>query len=170
MTRRIATLALATACSAIVTPRSAFAQRALTQDDSVAIVRAAWDAFTKGARVGPCAPALWLWTPVHDTARFVALSPAARVALVMDGVPASTRRPLGDDTLVVRITGWRPDSAGATLELSSLRMLVLGSGAHRCRTGGGAVQHFRVRPRGTEWIATPVGPALIGDLGCTPIR
>lgn len=88
----------------------------------------------------------------------------------MEGVPAATRRPLGDDTLVVRITGWRPDSAGATLELRSLRMLVLGSGAHRCRTGGGAVEHFRVRPRGTEWIAMPVGPALAGDLGCTPIK
>lgn len=170
MTRRIAALALALACSAIATPRPALAQRALTQSDSAAIVRAVWKALTEEVRSGYRVPALWLWTPTADTAPFVRFSPALRVALVMDGVIASTRRPIGDDTLVVRIARWRVDSAGVTMEIQSRQTTVLGRGAHRCRASSGAVEHFRAQPRGSDWAARRFGSALAGDGACVDIK
>lgn len=170
MTHRMAVLALALACSTIAAPRPALAQRALTQSDSAAIVRAVWKVLTEEVRGGYRVPALWLWTPTADTARFVRFSPALRVALVMDGILASTRRPIGDDTLVVRIARWRADSTGVTMEVQSFQTTVLGSGAHRCRASSGAVEHFRAHPRGTDWIATRFGSALAGDGACVDIK
>jgi hypothetical protein len=171
MTRRIAAMVLTIAGSTMsLLPRTASAQRALTQSDSAAIVRAAWDVATDDFHTGRDAWVLWLWTPTADTARSVAFSPALRVALIMQGVPASTRRPAGDDTVVVRVTRWRTDAASVTIELQSAWTTLLGASAHRCRTGSGNIEHFRVDARGAEWIARRVGAVTHGDGGCRPLE
>ncbi|MGN6481331.1 hypothetical protein, partial [Luteibacter sp.] len=101
--RALGVAVLVAAC--IAPPRAAFGQLALTRADSAAIVRAVW-----GAAVPPGAPragqVLWLWAPAAaDTARVLPLSAALRDALVRQGIPASARRPAGDDTVVFRLTG-----------------------------------------------------------------
>lgn len=170
MTRRFATLSLGMACATVsLAPPSASAQRVLTQSDSAAIVRAVWNTATEDFRDQRRAPVLWLWAPPTDAPRVVGLSPALRVALIMQGVPASTRRPTGDDTVVVRLTTWRTDSTSVTVELQSSWTTLLGNPAHRCRTGSGNVEHYRVDARGTEWVVRRVGSVTHGDSGCRPI-
>ena len=140
---------------------------AAPRSDSAAILHAAWQVATENRHPGR---ALWLWAPsAPDTVRAVPLSPAVRGALVGRGIPASERRPAGDDTVVFRVTRWQADSAGVLVELLSAWTTVLGAGARRCRKGSGNIEQFRVRRRGGEWRAEPAGPVAHGDNACAPL-
>jgi hypothetical protein len=145
------------------TPREA----AVAISDGAAILHAAWKVATAGGHSGR---ALWFWAPAsQDTSRALPISTALRAALVQLQVPASERRPIGDDTVVFRVTRWQPDSAGVLVGLYSAWTTVLGTGARRCRTGSGNSEQFRVRLENGEWRAERVGPVAHGDNICVPL-
>ena len=145
-------------------------QSAAARADSAAIVRAVWDTVASGFGAPHARLALWLWAPAADSVGVVPLSPALRDSLVRQGIPAFVRWPVGDDTVVFRLTGWRTDSAGVSVELMSGWTTVLGFGRRRCRTGSGNHERFRLERRDTAWVAERVGPIVHGDRVCTPIR
>jgi hypothetical protein len=89
--------------------------------------------------------------------------------LVQLQVPASERRPIGDDTVVFRLTRWQTDSAGVLVGFRSAWTTVLGTGARRCRTGSGNSEQFWVRLQNGEWRAERVGPVIHGDEVCRPL-
>jgi len=154
---------------AIGRPRTPLAQEAppIPSSDSAAILHAAWRAAT--ASYGAHRP-LWFWAPsTSDTGDVLLLSPVVRTALVQRQVPAFARHPAGDDTVVLRLTQWRPDSAGVLLQFRSAWTTVLGSGERRCRTRSGNVEHFRVWWNNGQWKAELFGPVLHGDSMCRPI-
>ncbi|HEY2375248.1 MAG TPA: hypothetical protein VGH98_04680 [Gemmatimonadaceae bacterium] len=129
------------------------------QLDSAAIIRTVW-----GAATLPVKRVTWLWTPVSS------FSPELRAALVRAGVPASERRPAGDDTVVFQFTRWRPDSAGVIVQLVSDWTEVIGSGARRCRVGSGNTEQFLVRQGEGALLVERIGPIIHGDKICAPLR
>lgn len=167
-TRILATVFAAALC---LSPARAVSQTAgMSRGDSAAIIRHAWKTVASGyTRFKP--GELALWTPSKpDSAHTVPLSPALGAQLVQQGVPASARRPAGDDTVVFVVTKWQPDSAGVVLEFRSRWTTVLGSGSRRCRTSSGNVERVRVRRRGDAWTAEALMPVMHGDTVCKPIR
>jgi hypothetical protein len=170
MYSRVLSVALLTVGCSAAPRRAAVSQEAVVQADSAAIVRAVWAAATDGWRARAARQVLWLWAPsAADTTQVVPLSPAVRDALVRQGVPASARRPAGDDTVVMHLTAWQADSGGVDVEVVSGWTVVLGSGSRRCRAGSGNVERFAVRRRGGGWAIERARPILHGDRVCAPI-
>lgn len=61
----------------------------------------------------------WLYLPNADSAALT-VSDGVRAALTKRNVPASSRRPMGHDTVVYEVLRWTPDAGGApVLTLSS---------------------------------------------------
>lgn len=104
-----------------------------------------------------------------DSARVVSVSPELRALLVRSGVPASERRPLGDDTVVFHVATWQADSAGVLIEFKSAWTTILGRLGSRCRTGSVNYESVRVRHREQGWSAEPIFPVMHGDDVCVPI-
>ncbi len=141
-------------------------QSLLSTQDSVEVVRAFWRLATSSAQARDVA---WLWTPSQADSESVAISPAIRLSVTTQGVPASARRPVGDDTVVFRISEWRDDSGGVRLVMASFRSTVLGSGARRCRTISGNSGSVRVRRIRGRWEANWDGPGVHGAQVCRPV-
>jgi len=148
----------------------ASAQRPTTQDDSIAIVRAVWEAATGAHAHANSRRALWLWAPdAADSARVVPLSAPIRSALAQQGIPISPHRPAGDDTVVYRLVRWDADSAGVTVALGSAWTTILGSGARRCRARSGNGERFHLERRTAVWVVERVDPVAHGDAVCVPV-
>lgn len=141
-------------------------QGSLSTRDSVEVVRAFWRLALSQASVHDV---LWLWTPVQADSESVAFSPEIQRSLAKHGIPASARRPTGDDTVVFRLVEWHEERGSVRLRVSSFASTVLGSGIRRCRTGSGNSGNARVRRRGGQWEATPEGPGVHGTQVCRPI-
>jgi hypothetical protein len=148
-------------------PPAAGSHPKLTQADTVAIVRAVWESMPMTSS-HTLDPAPWLWTPTtRDSIVAIRLSDAVVKALAQQGLPASTRRPRGDDTVVFHITKLK-NGGRVELQLVSEWTTVLGTGSRRCRTGGGDVADFRVTRTSTGWTAK-VLTVEVGDDVCVPI-
>src|SRR5207237_892236 len=126
------------------------ASRQLVTKDTIDILEAVWrvaDAGDSERRVA------LLYLPSADTGAMTA-SDAVRQALVRRGVPISARLPLGDDTVVVRVTRWTTESDGASvLKVLSASTTVLGTGRQRCRVHSGTVASYRSRRTSVGWLA-----------------
>lgn len=146
----------------------ASAQLPRSAADSIAIVRAVWEVVVSG-HAGRRAAALWSPSST-DTFSVVALSPVVRNALMQSGVPVSAHRPVGDDTVVVRVRSWRTEGGATLLEVESAWTTVLGSGARRCRAGSGNWELLRVTREARAWVAIREGPTMHGDRECAPIE
>ena len=141
-------------------------QGSLSARDSVEVVRAFWRLASSQASVHDV---IWLWTPVQADSESVAFSSAIQKSLATHGVPASTHRPVGDDTVVFRLVEWREERGSVRLRMSSFASTVLGSGTRRCRTGSGNSGSARVRRKGKQWEASWEGPGIHGTQACRPI-
>jgi len=147
---------------------SATSDSKMTASDSAAVVLEAWRALMSEYDAPRVA---WLWTPSNrDTSQVIPFGAGVTNALVQEGVPASSRRPLGRDTAVFRLTDWKAKTGREQVKLKVVSELttVLGSGTQRCRTRSGNVQHVLVTRSGGSWKAERVGPVLVGDGVCKP--
>lgn len=144
------------------------AQSARARSDSAQIIRSAWTAASEGHLRMRAAV---LWAPsATDTGQFVAMSPDLQQLLLQAGVPLERRRTTGDDTVVLRLTGWVSDANGVVLEVRSAWTTVLRGGTARpCRKGSGNVERIRVLWRDDAWTAARNGPVFHGDQECKPI-
>lgn len=142
----------------------------MTSSDNAAVVRAAWRALMSeydARRV------VWLWMPSdRDTSQVIPFAIAVTNALAQGGIPASPRRPMGSDTAVFRFTDWnaRPGRDQVEVKVASEMTTVRGSGARRCRTRSGTVEHLLVKRNDGSWKAKRVGPVLVGDSVCVPFN
>jgi S-formylglutathione hydrolase FrmB len=144
-------------------------QIAAPRVDTVAVVRAVWNAVTVNWKRPADDPVLWFWAPAEpNSTGAIPLSATVRAALMRGGVPASTHQPAGDDTLVFRLASWRDTSVGVNVELASRLTTVLRGGHRACRARSGSFERFLVRHRGSVWTAEP-GRAMVGDNACGPI-
>ncbi len=134
--------------------------------DSVEVVRAFW---RLAASLAPIRDVAWLWTPIEADSESVAFSPAIQASLAAQGVPASARRPVGDDTVVFRLVEWHDERGTVRLHMDSFASTVLGTGARRCRTGSGNSGRVRVRRTRGQWEASWEGPGVRGAQVCRPI-
>jgi hypothetical protein len=140
----------------------------LAQQDSVEMLHAAWQIATSG-HAGRRATSLYL--PSSDTAAVTA-SEKVRSALTRRGVPAYTRRPAGDDTVVYQITRWASDSDGAPLiDLNSRWTTVLDYGGKHCRMASGNTESYRFLNASGKWSAERARGGIVrhGDAACRPI-
>lgn len=141
-------------------------QAPLNAADSVAVVRAFWRLATSQV---PTRGVVWFWTPERADSESVAFSPTIRATLVRHEIPASERRPVGDDTVVFRLVEWHVDKGSVRLRMSSDESTILGTGAHRCRTRSGNSGSVQVRRARGEWVANWEGPGIHGTQVCRPI-
>lgn len=133
--------------------------------DTVEILEAVWRTATIG-HSHMRAP--WLYLPNADIAALTA-SDSVRGALSLRGIPASTRLPAGDDTVIFRVRRWAVDPSGMPLiEVHSSWTTMLGSGPQRCRTGSGNVESYRAFRTSLGWSAERTGPVEHGDSVCRP--
>lgn len=109
----------------------------------------------------------WLYLPDADSAA-VTVSEAVRAALAQRGVPASTRRPVGHDTIVYQVRRWARDPSGASiLTLASSWTRMSKSVPSLCTTGGNE-ETYRAHRSGTGWEAERIGRGLHGNGYCKP--
>lgn len=98
----------------------------------------------------------WLYLPTTDSVAF-GFSDGVRNDLVQRGVPASTRRPVGHDTVVVEIRRWSRDSTGdIVLEVIS-RWTHMSTRVKGICMSGGNTEQFRVHRADTGWHAANHG-------------
>ena len=107
----------------------------------------------------------WLYLPSTDSAAFTA-SAAVRAALVARGVPASTRRPAGHDTVVFRVDRWARDSAGWPVLTVSSGWTHLSTSTPAICMSAGNVETYRARRTRAGWEAERSGPGLHGGGYC----
>jgi hypothetical protein len=169
------TLAVGTALAAFScltpTPRTVGTSGSqITPSDSVAVLHAAWQALTSERRARRV---LWLWAPsVPDTTGVIPLTAGITNALAQLRIPASTRRPAGDDTVVFTVTEWTGEfqKGRVELEFRSRWTTVLGSGARPCRTGSVNIERVQVMLSDGRWKAERMEPVMHGDDICVPLQ
>ena len=137
--------------------------------DTVEILDAVWRTSTASSIGRYNKRVAWLYLPNADTAALTA-SDTVRAALSLRGIPASTRLPAGDDTVVFRLQRWAVDTSGTPLiEMRSSSTTVLGYGSRRCRAGSGTIESYRALRTSAGWSAQRVGPVYVGDNVCREI-
>ncbi len=131
--------------------------------DTVAMLEAIWKAADAQVNM---ADVQWFYLPSAATTGLTA-SDAVRRGLVARGIPASDRLPVGDDTLVVRMTQKTRASNGSLhVTVSTWRTYVIGSGERRCRKGSGNTFTIIANKGLLGWTAVNEGPFATGDSVC----
>lgn len=135
-----------------------------TAADTADVLEAVWRVRAKSMTM---AGVEWLYLPNADSAALT-VSDGVRAALTKRNVPASSRRPMGHDTVVYQVLRWTRDAGGApVLTLSSAWTLTSKSVPAYCMTGGNE-ETSRVRRGRMGWEAERIGPIVHGNGYCNP--
>lgn len=135
--------------------------------DTAAVLTALWRQLNRDGSTA--VPRLFM--PNDQGHGAIGVSDEVRAILTRSGIPVSSTRPAGDDTIVFRVVRWTTERSGSVLvEFRSESTTILGTGTRQCRARSGSAGSYRIHRAHDGWVTELVGPVIAGDDICRPVQ